>query len=253
MNPDGHTSSTCDVLKDVVILCQRMKCQGRPVPFNSLKIEARNKTQDCPRDSGCDSLVHTILPPEFDPKYLEIIEYNNDPIQDSSVSLLHAHASQIQYLTTQSLPLMKEMLDGGNQSVSFPKLEEITILTIDLDCEVVEQKNILRTILGKSPNLKKVFLDGIIFLEIVPEEYHRLAGEFAINLDKYHNERSRFQKFAEVKPQLRRLGIFGNYNDESDVDPGLKTFLSQLLQSCARSLEKLSIYGGSFPTFIHSC
>ena len=204
-NPHGNSKSTCQLVRDVLVLCHRIKRQGREVPFNSLKVDLLGDIQGCPQNSGCDGVVHTGLPTKFRLKYLELTgESSKDDyqLQDSSVCLIRAHASQLQWLGIESFLLMEQILSNDDHPVYFTRVEELQSDSVDWRLHE-QQKNILRGMVEKSPNLKSITAYDSEFLKILPKEHFGLASCLLFDVDEVLDDATHkilFQEFVESKP-----------------------------------------------------
>ena len=249
-NPNGHCRSTCQLVKDVAALYHRIKREGREVPFNGLTIESHLGRQGCcPHDSGCSRLIYASLPTDFVLKYLEIrsdvwtgTEY--DQFQGSSLHLIRQHASQIKYLRIQCLLLLQDVLTDDDPS--FANLEEVFVFGVIQPMKSrMQQKRILRRLIAKSPNIKKVYVNDPLSLETIPEEYYCLAGSLVFwvdNLFEYEGTQSKLLPvFVGENPNITELVIEENFDRNGALPPAVKSLFTTLLQSCAESLRKLTI------------
>ena len=160
----------------------------------------------------------------------------------------------------------------GDRFLSFHKLEKITISTRpELDYgfrtrQDQEQVDAVRALLKTAPNLKRICVNDLHSLKMVPEERYRLLEALELRLRSLHTE-NLFQIVAEKRPSLRKLRV--NQSDwdmcfvfprhtASRVEKAFNRSLQQMLASCHQTLEKLefaspySLLRLSFPPLLVS-
>ena len=149
---------------------------------------------------------------------------------------------------------------------SLPKLEKFTISTrpepdsgrVDgfrtliegfrtrLDQEQVDAG---RTLLKTAPNLKRIGVNDLHSLKMVPEERYRMLEALELRLRSLHTENF-FQAVAEKGPSLRKLRVNQSNWDNCFVFPrhpsnrvehAFNRSLQQVLTSCHQTLEKLQV------------
>ena len=228
-------------------MCGHMKEQGRELPFNGLSIGLLRGGKRCHKDSGCDGDVHVNLPSELKLKYLYFTCFSataRHHIRDPSANLIRDHASELKHLTAHSVLLLKSLLSNSSgQPATFPKLEEINVSEMD-PFDPTEQRNILRSLHAKSPNLRTIFVDDTNSLGIIPEEFYGLVGNLEFFDDEVFSEEFLFRQIVAKKPKVRELTIYECKEDRANAEVQLpmRNFLTQLLQSCRDSLLDFTLH-----------
>lgn len=199
------TTTACEFLREFNRLCGQITSNGRVIPFNSLRLPFYQRWDVvCCTDD--EELLYSNLTSntELKLRYLEVWRAGNFEASDGICyrlvrALLEKKSYEIRRLEIDCSPIFEEFYQDDN--AWNPKFSELEVLDIapgfdaEKDGPEAKRKETTRWLLKNAPNLKKIVIDQLTCLKIVPAEILMtvelvLAPEFGFCVEKEEDIRS---------------------------------------------------------------